>query len=384
MSSESKGTSKWWEDKQFLRIGDRLFNADWGAQALAIDALHRGLVMYEASKSGTLKGEPQELIQRIVDLDGRLVLATPVWGDIKCADYVFVWDEAICSVWFNDGSCCVRVSTTDKDLFDDCEKMCDEVLGPKSSAGKAYVLVSTSEGLRLKSLGLASVPFERGNYNPKVLEDFDHVVADLKTNDPCGRLIILDGEAGSGKTFCIRGILHEVPEALFVVIPAHLIPTIGDPGMVNALIEVRKDKGDLPTIFIIEDADDCLMPRSSDNVHSVSSLLNLGDGILGATLDIRLICTTNVKGEDLDQAVMRPGRLCRKIDVDRLDIGVAEKVYLRLTGKETKFNRPPTLAEVYRLARDGGWVPPKRKSLGFAPVSDFDNIMESIMDLGTE
>jgi hypothetical protein len=59
-------------------------------------------------------------------------------------------------------------------------------------------------------------------------------------------------------------------------------------------LETKKPQN-CPILFIIEDADDCLVPRGSGNVSTISSLLNYTDGIFGSMLDLRIIATTNAE-----------------------------------------------------------------------------------------
>ena len=60
----------------------------------------------------------------------------------------------------------------------------------------------------------------------------------------------------------------------------------------------------------------------------------MGDGIMGAMLDARIVATTNAQTEDLDPAIVRPGRLCRRIDIGELCYEQACEVYERLVGSK--------------------------------------------------
>jgi SpoVK/Ycf46/Vps4 family AAA+-type ATPase len=75
-----------------------------------------------------------------------------------------------------------------------------------------------------------------------------------------------------------------------------------------------RDKGK-PTILILEDADDALIARDQNlgAKASLAAMLNLSDGILGAVLDLRIIATTNQKIENVDNAILRPGRLLERM-----------------------------------------------------------------------
>jgi hypothetical protein len=366
----------WWKGKDLAKLGEGIPDCSWAAQALtqdSMDAVAHGFstppVLFDNSLEGVMRAESEDAVVKwFTDRGLSVISRSPPWRGDTFHRYFLVRTDAAVACWFNDGDLECRVVTTDAQLFADAQKFIEQAIGPKASAGRAYVLMSTDEGPKLQSIGVASVPLERGNYNPDVLEDFDHIVADLKAKEPTGRLAIFDGVPGTGKTYMIRGLLASVPQALFVIVPAGLIQELANPGMINALLETRRNKGDLPTVFLIEDADDCLGSRDQSNVNAVSALLNLGDGILGALMDLRLVCTTNLKNDELDEAVVRPGRLSRKVHVGPLYPKVAEDLYERLTGKRIRIDEELTLAEVYSKARDQGWRPVenKRTPVGFA------------------
>jgi len=255
--------------------------------------------------------------------------------------------------------------------------------------GRVHVMVSTATGPEFRSLGVGGQKLERGNYSKAVLDGYDRIVQDLQADLPAGRVAILDGKPGTGKTFLVRGLLDEISDVIFVVVPANLIQELAQPGMIPALVDLHQSRGGKPMVFIIEDADEVLAPRAGDNMSSVSSILNLGDGILGQLLDIRIVATTNAHRQDVDEAIKRPGRLSAMVHVGPLSAVEAAVVYTRLTGKppiipgdplslytdsprspvdRPMFTGPTSLAEVYQMARDRGWTPApeSRKKMGFS------------------
>lgn len=102
--------------------------------------------------------------------------------------------------------------------------------------------------------------------------------------------------------------------------------------------------------------------RQASNMASIATLLNLGDGILGSLLDLRIVVTTNAAKATLDEAMLRKGRLCRRIHVGPLDRERADAVYDRLapTRRVAAGDRDwnvraerPTLGDVYHAALHG-------------------------------
>lgn len=364
----------WWEVIDFCPLGQD-YNSEiesWCGQALQIKALRDGGTVYQKSAKGAPLLKSEELVSKITDLGGRLVFVNDdrMMGNIA----IYCWDNAYLKLNTSNSTLYISFATNDLQLFQSIETLTKSALGKKVSSGRAFVLIQTQEGIRLSSIGTAAIPFEPLNYNEPVVAAYQHVVQDLQTISPCGRLTILDGAPGTGKSFLIRALLSDVPNALFIIVPSQMVSELSGPTLVPTILETKEDldtstEDVTPIVFIIEDADACLAPRAADNMQSISSLLNFSDGIMGAMMDIRLICTTNATVTEMDDAIMRPGRLCRRIEVDGLNHEQAKAIYHRLTGQhdlELDKKIRYTLAEVYKMARDDGWQLEKpHKTAGF-------------------
>ena len=122
-----------------------------------------------------------------------------------------------------------------------------------------------------------------------------------------------------------------------------------------------------PLVLLIEDADQCLISRMTDNLPAISTLLNLADGILGRCLDVRVIATSNAKVVDVDKALLRPGRICPGTGVINLPELPGEQAKLVLERLGVPGGRglpgghalgcPMTLASLYRIATKGSHKP---------------------------
>lgn len=254
--------------------------------------------------------------------------------------------------------------STDDGALDRVTEALKERFHPEQSEGRVYTF-SSEPGNDLLSVGVAAVPLERGNYSEAVLKAYDHIVNDLQSVGPSGRLAIIDGPPGTGKTFMVRALLEDVPKAMFVMLPSDMVASVLGPSMVTKLVRRREREAGAagPIILIIEDADAVLAKRMGDNISSISSLLNIGSGIMGSLLDIRVIATTNAKQVEFDPAIIRAGRLSAKVNVGKIDPDRATAVVDRLLGGKprenggTYFTKDVTLAEAYDYARSLGWAP---------------------------
>jgi len=233
---------------------------------------------------------------------------------------------------------------------------CQEIIDSRPR-GSIHVIVPSISGYQFIRAGTGGSPFISENYSPQVSEEFKIISHSLCIKNPEGRLTILSGPPGTGKTHFIRGILDTLPEGMFVLIPPTMVQNLGDPGLVSVFLKhkMKQDREHDPLILILEDADECLIVRGSDNIGHISALLNLSDGILGAVLDLRVIASTNGENLRIDKALKRPGRLQASVDFGDLQPEEGKKIFLRLTGKEPDSSLPKDLAGIYHEARRAGF-----------------------------
>lgn len=360
MKTENK---PWWETIDFSQITFPRNSVEQLATfSLITSALKDNLCVYEHIKDGNLLISSGEFLKKISSLGGRVVSCSI--NDVKdmtianTSDQIVVWNDAVLSISFDNSDWIyVKAVSLNKELITKIKDVSEEYITQKTK-GKVYVFVSGEGGPELRQIsGKAGIELERENYTQKVLDDFDHVVKDLQSPNPCAKLIIADGEPGTGKTFLVRGITNAVDGATFVLVQPSMISDIMSPQFIPVLMDNHAN--DQPIVFIIEDADACLVERGGDNMHSISSLLNLGAGIFGDLFDLRIIATTNAKKIEMDKAITRNGRCCRYLEVGALPREQAQKVFNRLTGTDKKElqggQKSYTLADVYYAARNENW-----------------------------
>ena len=141
-----------------------------------------------------------------------------------------------------------------------------------------------------------------------------------------------------------------------------LCPIAGDITGPNFLPLLMGHKDEhIPIVLLIEDADLYLAKKARDvNPSGISDLLNLGDGLFGEMADIRVIASSNAERLTIDDAILRPGRMCTHIELKNPIPKEAEACYKSLTGKDFvgKLSLTGTpLSSVYKMARNAGWKP---------------------------
>lgn len=211
--------------------------------------------------------------------------------------------------------------------------------------------IKTSHGIDVVSVGELSDTFEPGNYPDSVVADYRYICEQFRAVEPVGRLALLEGVPGTGKTRLIRALICELmTDANCILVAPNALPHLSGVDFLASLIQQHRIGR--PIVLILEDADACLIKRDEDkaSLDSLTGLLNLSDGILGSTLNIRIIATTNAKLESLDAAVTRPGRLIRRVTMGALSKEKAAAAFARITGKTQEFDSETTIASVYAAA----------------------------------
>lgn len=235
-----------------------------------------------------------------------------------------------------------------------------------------FVLANSGTSLILKELSIEPSDLINNNYNDSVISNVNYVIESFKNNAKNGRIVILNGPPGTGKTHLIRGLVNKLP-GLFVLIPASMVGQLTSPSILPFLIKTAQEHKK-PINFILEDGDECIKSRSSSTLSIVSALLNLSDGIWGAVCDVRIIITSNMELDEIDPAVLRPGRLCKHIYVDSLPYEQSLQVLNRLTNNsnDSLEKRDYFLSELYQLSFNDNnqsnvdIINKKKKNLGFS------------------
>ncbi|MFZ4600008.1 MAG: AAA family ATPase [Terrimicrobiaceae bacterium] len=205
----------------------------------------------------------------------------------------------------------------------------------------------------VREVGALHDVFLPENYNQDVVEKYNYVVSELTKDEPRGRLVLLEGLPGTGKTRMVRSLVCDLMESsTCILVPPSLMDSLSGPEFAMTLVRLKTEGKHI--VLILEDADDCLIAREKNKAAkaSLSALLNLSDGIMGATLDLRVVVSTNQELEAIDRAILRPGRLLKRISVGALSPNRASEVYARLTNGEVKaYTSDTILAQVYEDAQ---------------------------------
>lgn len=153
-------------------------------------------------------------------------------------------------------------------------------------------------------------------------------------------LILLRGEAGTGKTTLIRHLITNYPNN-YIIINNSLVSQLGSPEFISFMLDNKN------SIFILEDCEQVLMTREGVNFGGdIATILNMGDGLMSDIFNIKFICTFNADIEKIDPAILRKGRCFVNYEFKKLD---AEKTKVLLAKQDISIDNPEpmTLAEIF-------------------------------------
>jgi hypothetical protein len=181
------------------------------------------------------------------------------------------------------------------------------------------------------------------NYGEDFSDISKKIIESLHENS--SGLYMFHGLPGTGKTTYIK-YLASVLKKDVIFFPTSFVDEITNPSILTLL----KKKQDC--ILILEDAEKVLTKRNlSDQPSLVSTLLNMTDGILGDVLKLNVIVTYNCDRQDIDEALLRKGRLKAEYSFQ----GLTEKQAAKLI-KKLDLNIKPrdnmTLADIYYAESD--------------------------------
>ena len=208
---------------------------------------------------------------------------------------------------------------------------------PKNEKNTYKYVIHTPQGFDTRFLKIKNYDVDvNGNYNDDLP---DSQIKSFLQGTESG-IVILHGEPGTGKSTYIRHLISNVKKT-FLYLDISCFDNLTNSSFLELLLN-NKD-----SIIILEDSEQLLKKRENSKVN-IANLLNLTDGLLADTLNLKFICTFNAKLTDIDEALLRKGRLKVKYKFDKLEIDKTAKLFDKLN-IEVKELTPMTLAEIYNF-----------------------------------
>jgi hypothetical protein len=210
------------------------------------------------------------------------------------------------------------------------------------SAGTLSLLCKGCGGFELREFTIKDpqIDFEC-NYNEDFKPINDIILERLNKKDDKG-LVLLHSKPGTGKTSYIRHVINNIKDKTVIYMPPDLTAELSNPELVPFLCHYPN------SIIIVEDAENVLMKRSGQQNQAISNILNMSDGLLSDCLNIQIIATFNTDLLNIDEALLRKGRLIAKYEFKELTKDRKAKLCKKLGIPVNSDNT--TLAEIYNAS----------------------------------
>jgi hypothetical protein len=184
------------------------------------------------------------------------------------------------------------------------------------------------------------------NYGKDFVE-IDKTIKERLSEKSSG-LYMFHGPPGTGKTTYIKYLAGQIDRD-FIYIPTSMLEFFtSDPNSLSVLLQKPN------SVLILEDAEKAIIKREDNGMaSSVSSLLNLSDGIMSDILKTAVVLTYNCSRQEVDEALRRKGRLRVDYEFDLLKVSDAKTLAKSLNYSdkliESEIKEKMSIADVYNL-----------------------------------
>lgn len=200
------------------------------------------------------------------------------------------------------------------------------------------LIVSGSYGFDLRSMEVKRTKLNLDLFYEDEFKAVDEVIQQRLRKKEDKGIVLLHGLPGTGKTTYLRYLIGRIKKRVLFLSPA-IAHDLMNPEFIELLVDNPN------TVIVIEDAENVIRDRRTNNGSSVSNLLNISDGLLADFLNVQLICTFNSPLTMVDSALMRKGRLIAKYEFGKLSVAKAQALS-KYFGHDVEITKPMTIAEV--------------------------------------
>ena len=280
------------------------------------------------------------------------------------------------------GTLTVDIFSIKADLVPVAQKAIEEELKHLKMApedGKIPIRFSYmgSHGPRIENVKIYAPSWKdvQENYSESVQDSVSSLISNKKPWET-GQLIIWNGKPGTGKTYAIRALIHELHKTfnfLVVTDPEEFMRKTDY--YLSVATEIREeDEHDSDEnknkhlMVIMEDSADLILQESRKNSQgSIGRFLNITDGLIGQGREDMFLISFNEDVDKIDPAFMRAGRCMSAVEFSPLDNSSVKEWLKKRNVDPTDIHEDMLLADLYALANKNNQIISKDEPLiGFS------------------
>ncbi len=186
----------------------------------------------------------------------------------------------------------------------------------------------------------------RRNYSGSVRPALDRLAALRPGTLPSGRLLLLHGVPGTGKSTFIRSLAREWRSWCAVEVLSEPRGTLASADAIDTVLFTRGEDDDgteLPwKVLVVEDAHELVTASATGGAsEALTRLLHATDGVVGGQARVLFLLTTNQRLDQVHPALLRPGRCLAEVEIPPLTPAEAS------AWLDRSVRTPMSLAELY-------------------------------------
>lgn len=256
-------------------------------------------------------------------------------------DAIIICKENLVITYFDE---CIKIAFSDIDEkeISHIKQICENHKKDYEKLNNLFIVTYAHNYFSLKQSQINKTALKiNQHYN----DDFSPIATEIEKfllEDNKSGLVILHGKQGTGKTSYIRHLIN-LGKKKMIYMGGDLIDKLSDPTFITF---IRQQKN---SILIVEDCEELLASRNGSNRMNAGliNILNISDGLLSDELCIKFICTFNAPLKDMDQALLRKGRLAARYEFKELTTDKVNKLIEEEGLNIPQQKAPMTLAEIY-------------------------------------
>lgn len=272
---------------------------------------------------------------------------------------IYVFSDELIIEQQNEQSVCIYFTNNTATLANELENKLMTFKTREKSDPKLHLLTTGPMGYELTPIPNKKPKLDlKLNYNNDLLPFHTRIIEIIKKKERSG-LVLFHGIPGSGKSTYLRFLISQIKKKKVIFLSPKLAGSLDAPELTSMLIENPN------AIIIIEDAEELIISRELGHDNGISMLLNLTDGLLGENLSIQVICTFNTNIGNIDNALLRKGRLLGSYEFKALAKDKVRILLEKLGNNSVDIEEDMTLAEIYHYREQASQINKETTSIGF-------------------